>query len=58
MAFSPDKRYLLAASFDGSARIYPVEYGDVLALARAVLSARELTCTERVVYLHAEVKCE
>jgi WD40 repeat protein len=52
LSFSPDGRYLLTASHDGTARIYPVHFEDVLTLARAALSSRELTCVERVKYLH------
>jgi len=55
--FSPDGRYLLTASFDGTARISPVYFDDVLALARAILSPRELTCAERVKYLHDKIEC-
>ena len=54
VAFSPDGRYLLTSSFDSTARIYPVYFKDVLALARSLLSPRELTCAERIKYLHDE----
>jgi WD40 repeat protein len=57
VAFSPDGKYLLTASIDGTARIYPVHYEDVLALAQSLLSPRELTCVERVKYLHDEPLC-
>lgn len=57
VTFSPDGRYLLTASFDGTARIYPVSFEDVLEHARSILSARELTCAERVKYLHEQVTC-
>jgi WD40 repeat protein/energy-coupling factor transporter ATP-binding protein EcfA2 len=55
--FSPDSRYLLTASLDGTTRIYPVRFEDVVALARSLLSPRELTCAERVKYLHEESIC-
>jgi WD40 repeat protein len=54
VAFSPDGRYLLTSSYDGTARIYPVYFEDVLALARSLLSPRDLTCAERIKYLHDE----
>jgi WD40 repeat protein len=57
VAFSPDGRYLLTSSFDGTARIYPVNFEDALALAQTLLSPRELTCVERVKYLHEENVC-
>ncbi|HET9905667.1 MAG TPA: TIR domain-containing protein [Anaerolineales bacterium] len=55
VAFSQDGRYLLTSSFDDTARIYPVYFDDVLALARSLLSPRELTCAERIKYLHDEI---
>ena len=55
--FSPDGRYLLTTSLDGTARIDPVHFEDVLALARSVLSQRELTCEERVKYLFEQLAC-
>ncbi|HMD81430.1 MAG TPA: WD40 repeat domain-containing protein, partial [Anaerolineales bacterium] len=57
VAFSPDGKNLLTASIDGTARIYPVHYEDVLALAQSLLSPRELTCAERVKYLHDDPLC-
>ena len=57
VAFSPDGKNLLTASIDGTARIYPVDYKDVLALARSLLSPRQLTCVERVKYLHEGNTC-
>jgi WD40 repeat protein len=55
VVFSPDGRYLLTSSYDGTARIYPVYFEDVLVLAKSLLSSRELTCAERIKYLHDEM---
>jgi len=57
LAISPDGKSLLTASLDGTARIYPIHYEDVLALAQSLLSPRELTCAERLKYLHDDSAC-
>lgn len=54
LTFSPDGRNLLTASEDGTVRIYPVYFQDVLILAQTLLSPRELTCAERLKYLHEQ----
>jgi WD40 repeat protein len=52
--FSPDGRYLLTAGYDGKARIYLVRFEEEVALGRSLLSKRQLTCAERVKYLHED----
>jgi WD40 repeat protein len=56
-AYSPDGRWIVTASDDSTARVW--WWGDVedlLAEARSRL-ARELTCQERVQYLHEDLDC-
>jgi len=53
MAFSPDGKYLATASFDGTARVFVIPPGDLLAFARSRLT-RSLTQDECLQYLHLE----
>jgi WD40 repeat protein len=54
--FSPDGRRIVTAGDDGTARIYVTYAQDLIVLAKTRV-ARELTCEERVQYLHEEVVC-
>jgi len=54
--FSPDGKWVVTASNDGTARVYVVHFEDLLALAKTRVT-RELTCAERVQYLHEERVC-
>ncbi len=49
--FSPDGRRILTTSYDGSLRVYFVQTMDLVNLAKMRVT-RELTCAERVEYLH------
>ena len=56
-AYSPDGRWIVTASNDGTARVW--WWGDVedlLAEARSRIT-REFTCQERVQYLHEDLDC-
>ena len=57
VAYSPDGRWIVTASYDGTARVWP--WPDVEGLLAAARSrvARELTCQERVQYLHEDLDC-
>jgi len=55
--FSPDGKYIVTASADGTARIYLVHIQDLIALAKTRVT-RELTCEERQLYLHENISCE
>jgi WD40 repeat protein len=52
-AFSPDGRYIVTASDDGTARIYLTRIEDLMELARSRVT-RELTPEERRLYLHED----
>jgi WD40 repeat protein len=54
--FSPDGKYIVTASDDGTARVYLVHIEDLIELAKKRLT-RELTCEERVQYLHEDRVC-
>jgi WD40 repeat protein len=54
--FSPDERHIVTASDDGTARVYLAHIEDLIALARSRVT-RELTCDERVQYLHEDRVC-
>lgn len=54
-AFSPDGQWVVTASWDGAARIYAVHIEDLMELARRRVT-RELTCQERVQFLHEELE--
>lgn len=58
-AYSPDGQWIVTASNDGAAWVWwwGADAGDLLAEARSRL-ARELTCQERVQYLHEDLDCE
>jgi len=57
-AYSPDGRWIVTASRDGTARVWPwPDFENLLAEARSRV-ARELTCQERVRYLHEDLDCE
>ena len=57
-AYSPDGRWIVTASDDGTARVWwwGGDVEDLLAEARSRV-ARELTCQERVQYLHEDLDC-
>lgn len=56
-AYSPDRRWIVTASADRTARVWPwPDVEDLLAAARSRV-ARELTCQERVQYLHEDLDC-
>ncbi len=56
-AYSPDGRWIVTASGDGTARVWPwPDVEGLLAEARSRV-ARELTCQERVQYLHEDLDC-
>jgi WD40 repeat protein len=52
-AFSPDGRYIVTTSDDGTARIYLAHIEDLMELARSRVT-RELTPEERKRYLHED----
>jgi len=56
--YSPDGRWIVTASWDGTARVWwwGGDVEDLLAEVRSRV-ARELTCQERVRYLHADLDC-
>ena len=53
---SPDGKYIVTASQDGTARIYVVRIEDLIALAQSRV-ARLLTCQERVRYFQEDIVC-
>jgi len=57
-AYSPDGRWIVTASYDGTARVWwwGADVEDLLAAARSRVT-RELTCQERVQYLHEDLDC-
>jgi WD40 repeat protein len=57
-AYSPDGRWIVTASSDDTARVWwwRGDVQDMLAEARSRV-ARELTCQERVQYLHEDLDC-
>jgi len=55
-AYSPDGARIVTASQDGTARVYLVHIEDLIALAKTRVT-RELTCQERVLYLHEDIVC-
>jgi WD40 repeat protein len=54
--FSLDGQRIVTSDKDGRARIYLVHIEDLIALAKTRVT-RELTCEERVQYLHEDVVC-
>jgi WD40 repeat protein len=58
---SPDGKWIATASADGTAQIFPCDVcgslDELLALAQARVT-RDLTCQERVTFLHETVECE
>jgi hypothetical protein len=57
IAVSPDGRQVLIATLDGFGHLQFLARPDLLAQARLAVS-RELTCTERVLYLHEKHQCD
>jgi hypothetical protein len=57
-AYSPDGRWIVTASSDGTVRVWWWRAGvkGFLAEARSRVT-RELTCQERVQYLHEDLDC-
>ena len=55
-AYSPDGRWIVTASWDNTARVWWADVEDMLAEARSRVT-RELTCQERVQYLHEDLDC-
>ena len=57
VAYSPDGRWIVTASGDGTVRVWPwLDAEGLLAAARSRVT-RELTCQERVQYLHEDLDC-
>jgi WD40 repeat protein len=54
--FSLDGKKVVTAGVDGKARLYLVYLDDLITLAEARIT-RELTCEERVQYLHENLSC-
>lgn len=53
-AYSPDRKWIVTDSEDGTVQVWPwPEVDGLLAAARSRVS-RELTCHERVQYLHED----
>jgi WD40 repeat protein len=55
-SFSPDSKKVVTASWDNTARVYQVALEDLLALASQRVT-RQLTCQERVQFLHDNLVC-
>jgi WD40 repeat protein len=53
VAFSPDQQMLLAASQEGTCRVYCTTFDGILALAQQRVT-RRLTSAERMLYLEQE----
>jgi WD40 repeat protein len=56
VAFSPDGKRLATASLDGTIYVYILPIQELMELA-ATRVTRDLTCSERVKYLHEKVTC-
>ena len=57
MAYSADGQQVVTASYDGTARRYFTRTEDMIAYARTRVG-RELTCQERVQYVHEVLECK
>ncbi len=55
-AVSPNGKYIVTASGDGTARVYVVHLEDLITLAQSWVT-RVLTCAERVQYLREDIVC-
>ena len=53
--FSPDGKFVVTTSAD-AARVYVVHLSDLIAVAQSRVT-RELTCEERIKYLHEDIVC-
>jgi WD40 repeat protein len=53
VAISPDNRWLVTCSYDGTARLWIIQAGDLIDLAR-VVAGRNLTVDEWVRYFRGE----
>jgi WD40 repeat protein len=54
--FSPDGKYIVTIGGDSTPRIFVVHIEDLIALAQSRVT-RELSCEERVQYLHEDIVC-
>ncbi len=56
-SFSPNGEQVVTASADNTARLYLFILKTLIALAKYAALTRELTCDERVQYLHENLTC-
>jgi hypothetical protein len=58
-AFSPDGTSIATTAFDGLAQIWPFDPQVLMEMAHRRIQRRppELTCPERVSFLHEEITC-
>jgi WD40 repeat protein len=54
--FSSDNRQIITASNDATARMYLTQVNDLIELARTRVT-RQLTCNEKLKYLHEQAGC-
>jgi WD40 repeat protein len=54
--FSSDNRQIITASNDATARMYLTQVNDLIELARTRVT-RQLTCNEKLKYLHEQAEC-